>query len=178
VLNPRCSGYFLTVNTLSNYPIATMRAICQKRFYSTIVNVTFTRPDNSTRTTRVPNGIFVHEAWHIAWNEDDRSTLSPSLPALTGTKEIYSWHPAQTVPPGWEGDDPGEAAATLGPIFRFLMIGVPLITVTCFACCVWCFVAGRRRERRRRRAREEELASRRQNGHAVAGGNPEVSNAQ
>lgn len=163
-----CSRDFKLVGTLSNLP--SMRAPCVRTIPSEGEPVTVVRTSTSTRfgissaTTSdiagtptivtIKDGLQVHAAWPIAWQESDTSTMSPKPPALTNHAVIPMWVPGTEVPSGMY-DRPDERLSSeqyFGKdLYYFMIVGVPIIVVfialSITACCI-----GNSRAKKRERA--------------------------
>jgi hypothetical protein len=110
----------------------------------------------SAESRLYPNGLRVHNAWHISWEASDVVTLSPPPPRLPcPTSVLSTWVPGATVDPNLLGsacdsnnDGTSHMSESETRVFWFLVIGLPIILLTLVATCfgVWCH--------RRRKARK------------------------
>lgn len=101
-----------------------------------------------------PNGMQIHNAWHISWNSSDIKFLSPTPPALDCSQYIPTWVPGQSVAET-SCSNPDDTSLYPAPVLWFLAVGIPLITVALIAaCCTLCF----RHRRKERKARESRAA--------------------
>ncbi|KAK2800033.1 hypothetical protein FQN50_008272 [Emmonsiellopsis sp. PD_5] len=123
---------------------------CTRFFKYGETTISYTDSDSSTGV--FTGGIQVHEAWRVTWNDEDTSTLSPSLPSLDPTTLVESWVPGQTLPPAPRK----EHGPNLTGLLNFVMIGVPIIGLTVIGLIIWCVV--RRHKRKKRERREEREA--------------------
>ncbi|KAK3390747.1 hypothetical protein B0H63DRAFT_519961 [Podospora didyma] len=122
-----------------------------------------------------PNGIQVHNAWHISWAASDTSSLSPPPPDLAcggGARSLSTWIPGETVPPlppnlntdvcqDMENNSGGGVDDTHQPtpMFLFMVVGLPLIFVAIIlSVFVFCFRHRRRNKNLPRGAGSKELA--------------------
>ncbi|KAL2842584.1 hypothetical protein BJX68DRAFT_270523 [Aspergillus pseudodeflectus] len=178
-----CSSGF-TLSYLSGIPIADTAA--NACFQPITTDTTSTSPASTASTTTnsderatirttntanpFPDGLRVHEAWHITWEASDVSTLSPSPPDLGSctTVALPSWVPGEPV----DSDSLACRSTNNGAshssdsdtaLFRFLVIGIPVIGAT--VVCIGAVVCWRRR---RKRKREQDVR-----GGGIAGVAPE-----
>ncbi|KAK4220701.1 hypothetical protein QBC38DRAFT_462306 [Podospora fimiseda] len=110
----------------------------------------------------LPNGVQMHEAYHVLWESRDVSMLEPSPPkTLCEGRAMEKWVPGEKVPKcpydgamqGWES------------VFWFLAVGLPLIIVfSCVGCCACC----RWRNRRLKRKVDKENKIREESRNVVA----------
>lgn len=123
---------------------------CYRFFEDGETTVTFTDADSSTGI--FTGGAMMHNAWTIAWEADDRTTLSPQLPTLTSGMVVPTWVPGETIPPGkYDPDyDQGTSGSDYSAALYFVMIGIPIIGVVAIVALCWVII----RRRRKRRAME------------------------
>jgi hypothetical protein len=94
-----------------------------------------------------PNGMHVHNAWHIAWASSDRASLSPTPPVLDYHQSFSVWAPGEPVTstgscPDCDTDD----GHFDGPLIVFLVIGLPVIGLALMiSWCICCICHARKR---------------------------------
>ncbi|CEL10865.1 hypothetical protein ASPCAL13973 [Aspergillus calidoustus] len=164
-----CSSGF-TLSYLSGIPIADTAAnacfqpITTDTTSTSPASTTSTATDSDERTTTIrttstenpfPDGLRVHEAWHITWKASDVSILSPSPPDLGSCTSVAlaTWVPGEPVDSDSlscrstnSGVSHGSDSDTA--LFRFLVIGIPVIGVVVVG--VGAVVCWRRRKKRKR----------------------------
>ncbi|KAL2810105.1 hypothetical protein BJX63DRAFT_434625 [Aspergillus granulosus] len=158
-----CSSGF-TLSYLSGIPIPDTAAnACFQPIPTTAPSPSSTTTDPDTQTTTAatnpfPHGLRVHEAWHITWEASDASTLSPSPPDLGSctTIALESWVPGAPVDSGSlacrsSSDGTSHSSSSDTALFRFLVIGIPVIGVVVIGFgAVFCWRRRRKRGRDRR----------------------------
>ncbi|KAL3440396.1 hypothetical protein BJX65DRAFT_314816 [Aspergillus insuetus] len=107
-----------------------------------------------TPTNPFPHGLRVHNAWHITWEASDVPSLSPSPPDLGSctTLALATWVPgtpvdAESLACGTTNDGASHSSNSDTALFRFLVIGIPVIAVVVLG--VGAVVFWRRRRRRK-----------------------------
>lgn len=114
-----------------------------------------------------PNGIQIHNAYQISWDETDKPTLSPTPPDFSHgcSATLSMWIPGKSIDPlpcNNNGFDGGGAKKGAG--IAFIMIGIPVIVAALIAtCCGFYF----RNSRKKRRAREQSLQDRGSSGREL-----------
>jgi len=117
------------------------------------VSATTPAPQTTTSTDfGFPDGLRVHNAWHITWASSDRAALSPTPPLLTCTGgQIQTWVPGQPVDHYDCPDSPKDGIKISQGAIYFLAIGLPIIVVVLVAACCTCCFWRRCKERRARK---------------------------
>ncbi|KFY14703.1 hypothetical protein V492_02461 [Pseudogymnoascus sp. VKM F-4246] len=141
----------LTLQSLSSQELACVSAIGVKAISST------TTASVTETLHPFPNGIQIHKAYHISWDETDKPTLSPTPPDFSYgcSATLDMWVPGESVDPlpcnNQTGDGGGvnKAAVTV-----FMMVGIPVIVVVLIATCCGYYC---RKSRRKQRAFEKAM---------------------
>lgn len=100
-------------------------------------------------TTLFPEGVQIHNAWHISWASSDTSTLSPAPPDLSCSQFLATWVPGEATPSTAcrNAEDHGSMGTSL---FWFLVIGLPIIALVLVgSCCFFCFWQRHKRKAQR-----------------------------
>jgi hypothetical protein len=101
-------------------------------------------------TISAPSGLQVHNAWHISWASSDRSTLTPTPPALSYSESIKTWVPGETVAKTTCSDTYNGGVNYDVSLLFFLVIGLPIIALALLiSCCTYCICARRKLRRAR-----------------------------
>lgn len=141
----------MTLRTIPNFPLASLRAPCYRSFEpgETTITVTLTLTQGDTATHLFTHGIQAHRPWTITWAASDTASLTPSLPSLTTRMTIPSWVPGQTVPAElYEGSWGPNDGLKFGASFYGVVIGVPVGVVVIVCVGVWACVSARRARKR------------------------------
>ncbi|KAL3462097.1 hypothetical protein BJX64DRAFT_288638 [Aspergillus heterothallicus] len=158
-----CSSGF-TLSYLSGIPVADTAAnACFQPINTTpLPSEVAPATSPSSPANPFPNGLRVHKAWHITWEASDAPTLSPSPPDLGSctTIALATWVPGVSVDSSLlacrsENDGTSHGSSSDTALFRFLVIGIPVIGVVLIVCgAVLCW-----RRRRRRKRREDQTGA-------------------
>ncbi|KAF7532161.1 hypothetical protein G7054_g8177 [Neopestalotiopsis clavispora] len=117
----------------------------------------------ATSQTPFPDGLSVHNAWHISWKFDDVRFLSPTPPLLHYTEvQLSSWVPGSTVDPDFlAGPCPNDCKTCSVEyqtrVFWATSVALPIVI---FVLLITCTVVYVRRRRRRKRAKARAKAGR------------------